>query len=142
MRVTSRPLTRPISPPTTTPPTTPRAVGKPSLVTSRAQSTPVTALEEPTERSMPPAMIRKVMPTATISSRATCRSRLENERLASEALMHAPWPSLAVALPIAGSAAWTASDTGAKVVDLTTLAAVAGSMQLHHPSSLLQVLLP
>jgi hypothetical protein len=50
-------------------------VGKPSLLTTSAQSTPVTALEDPTERSMPPAMIRKVIPTAAMHKRATWRTR-------------------------------------------------------------------
>ena len=53
----------------------PTATGSPRRATARAQTTPVTALAEPIDRSIPPAMIRKVMPTEAIISMATCRSR-------------------------------------------------------------------
>jgi hypothetical protein len=63
--------------------------------------------------------------------------QLMGEALTPEPLS-ALWPGLTTTESTAGSA----SPTGSKVVDLTTLFAVAGCVLLHHPAGLLKVLVP
>ncbi|SCF63080.1 hypothetical protein GA0115255_100752 [Streptomyces sp. Ncost-T6T-2b] len=63
-RAMSKPLTRPIVPQTTR--GTSRAAKKPHC-DAQAARTPPRAKTEPTERSMPPVMMTRVMPSATIA---------------------------------------------------------------------------
>ena len=60
-RVTIRPLRMPTTAPAATPPSRP---GKRPYGLSRAETTLAMAAVEPTERSMPPVMMTKHMPSA------------------------------------------------------------------------------
>ena len=67
------PLTKPTASPTSSPVATATGSGPPRASTS-AQSTPASATTEPTERSMPPVRMAKLMPAARIAVNAFWRS--------------------------------------------------------------------
>ncbi len=66
-RVMARPLTRPTSPPVAIAAATARDGAQPSR-RARAQRTPVSAIVEPTARSIPPATMTRVIPIAPIAT--------------------------------------------------------------------------
>jgi hypothetical protein len=85
-RVTSAPLTTPINMPTAIPPTTASAGDTPPVTIGRPVTgsgtlcgmrtlmlTQTTATAEPTERSIPPAMMISVMPSAAMPTTAVWR---------------------------------------------------------------------
>ena len=86
-RVITRAFTRPTSPPARTPRPT-AARGAPPLRRWRAAITPVRAMAEPTERSIPPLTMIRVMPIAPRATITVCASttrRLLAERYRSGA---------------------------------------------------------
>ena len=81
-RVIASPFRSPTRPPATTAASTPLTGDQPSRIAS-AVMTPVSAIVEPTERSMPPPTITSVMPIApiaTITVWASTTRRLLAER--------------------------------------------------------------
>ena len=81
-RVMTTPLTTPTSAPTRMPATTAKMTGSPALMPS-AVTTPVSAIVEPTERSIPPLMMMSVMPIAPMATITVCAStmrKLNGER--------------------------------------------------------------
>src|SRR5712691_4659516 len=80
--VISMPFTRPQVPPTAMPAAMAAPVGQPAR-NAAASTTPASASSEPTERSMPPERITKVIPTAITALMLVCSatlSRLETDR--------------------------------------------------------------
>ena len=72
-RVTTSPFTRPTRPPSGTAASTAIEGARPPR-SSSAQRTPVRAIAEPTERSIPPPTITSVMPRAPIATITVCAS--------------------------------------------------------------------
>jgi hypothetical protein len=72
-RVIAVALSRPTRAPSSTAPSTASDGARPSR-SARAHSTPVSAIVEPTERSMPPATITSVMPIAPMATITVCAS--------------------------------------------------------------------
>src|SRR6266446_5047188 len=70
-RVIARPLLRPTTPPTKMPAPIATVVDSPALMPSAA-ITPVRAIDEPTERSIPPLIIIFVIPIAPIATITVC----------------------------------------------------------------------
>src|SRR5713101_1970370 len=70
-RVIARPLLRPTTPPTKMPAPIATVVDSPALMPSAA-ITPVRAIDEPTERSIPPLIIIIVIPIAPIATITVC----------------------------------------------------------------------
>src|SRR5512134_1662951 len=81
-RVIARPFTTPMSPPDATPSRT-AVSGAVPLLTASAVTTPVSAMADPTDRSMPPLtmiIVIPIAPSATITVCATTMRKLRTER--------------------------------------------------------------
>ena len=70
-RVIATPFASPTKPPTAIPAARASVVGHPELIPSAAM-TPVSAIVDPTERSMPPLIIMIVIPIAPIATMTVC----------------------------------------------------------------------
>jgi hypothetical protein len=77
-RSISKPMNAPKAVPIAAPAESPRPGSTRGCSTSEADTIVVSAITEPTERSMPPERITKVMPTATMIRKALSISRLRN----------------------------------------------------------------
>src|SRR2546426_506641 len=80
--VIANPLTKPTRPPTTIPPSS-ATLGGQECLSARAVTTLVKAMFDPTERSIPPLMMIRVMPIAPSATIMVCEStmrRFEMER--------------------------------------------------------------
>ena len=64
-RTVSKPFTRPTIAPTASAASSASGIGQPAFVISQAQMTAHKPATEPTDKSISPAIIRSVMPTAT-----------------------------------------------------------------------------
>ena len=73
--VTARPLIAPTASPTSSPTATPARRGAPRTSAS-AQRTPDKPTTDPTERSMPPVRITRLIPAARMAVNAFCRTTL------------------------------------------------------------------
>ncbi len=70
--VMSAPLASPQRPPTATPQPRAAGIGRPASLMSVARTTVTSATAEPTDRSIPPAIITAVIPSAAIPTMTAC----------------------------------------------------------------------